>query len=261
MCFFFSCKKEKQDVVQIPAKEIFLKDVVINTLPSPYYHFEYAVDGHITKAGFADAQALYELSYNGNRMREMKNLVAGNKDRLVYNYDNQNRISKIDIIDKGGISYKRCFLDYGENNRLQAMEWELKADIGGFVADRTVHFSYDANGNLLEKREQQFAIEGRQAAALYIDRFDDYDDKINTADFMLLHKNNEHLILLPGVVLQRNNPLSEIRSGSSVNYKIRYQYTYNSNRTISQRKGQVQILTGTGAGQEFESVTSFSYYH
>ena len=140
------------------------------------------------------------------------------------------------------------------------MEWETKTVPVGFAIERTLNFSYHRNGNLLELRDHRHFIDGRQPEALYVDRFEQYDDKVNTDDFMLLHSVNEHLVLLPGAKLQHNNPLRNIRTGDGVNYEISYAYTYNSEKCPLQKKGEMRLTSGPQAGQRISISSSFSYY-
>ena len=87
-----SCQKEEGEASPPPAKEIFLKEVVMQNLPSPYYHFEYDASGRATKIGFASGALLYDVVYEGNHIKEMKNTVVVNKDRVLYEYDGQAKV-------------------------------------------------------------------------------------------------------------------------------------------------------------------------
>jgi hypothetical protein len=140
------------------------------------------------------------------------------------------------------------------------MEWELKIENMGYAAHRTVDFSYYPDGNLAELRDQRHAIPGIQTASLILDRFENYDQKKNVDGFSLLHRPDEHLVLLPNVVLQKNNPGKNIRTGDGIHYEIRYTYQYNSSQTPVSRKGDVLFTSGPDAGKHFESNVGFSYY-
>src|SRR5690349_8530866 len=48
-----------------PPTGVFLKDVVIPNLPSPYYHFEYDAAGRVLGASFASGVRNYNLTYDG----------------------------------------------------------------------------------------------------------------------------------------------------------------------------------------------------
>ena len=143
---------------------------------------------------------------------------------------------------------------------MKEMEWELNVSPVGFALQRTVSFSYYTDGNLPERRDRRHFIEGKQAEALYIDRYELYDDKLNVDGFMLLHESSEHLVLLPGVRLQHNNPLKNIRTGDGINYEITYNYTYNADKYPLQRAGSMLLTNGPQAGERFPVNASYSYY-
>jgi len=254
-----SCKKETNPVPP-PVKEVLLKELVIQNLPSPYYYFEYNASGQVNKAGFASGTRFYEMQYESNRLREMKNQGITNRDRVIYEYDNQGRVVVIKLADEGGTVYKRSFLTFDVNNRLKELEWELKVGTIGFAIERTLSFSYYPDGNLEERRDHRHFIDGRQSEALYVDRFEEYDNNINVEGFSLLHDGNEHLVLLPGLKLQINNPLKNKRTGDGVNYNISYTYTYNTAKVPTNKKGDMLLINGPQAGQHFELNTSYSYY-
>ena len=77
---------------------------------------------------------------------------------------------------------------------------------------------------------------------------------IATANFF------EHLVLLPRIRLQKNNPAKHRRTGDGVNFVVDYTYSYDvKNRPLTKR-GNLQILTGTDAGKFFQTNSAFSYY-
>ena len=91
---------------------VFLKDVVIPRLPSPYYHFEYDAAGKVSFVSFASDFTRYDVVYNGDRISEMKNNIIVNKDRLQYSYDNAGRVSTVTYADSTGLVYTRLNLSY-----------------------------------------------------------------------------------------------------------------------------------------------------
>jgi hypothetical protein len=156
--------------------------------------------------------------------------------------------------------FKRAFLSYDNQSRLTEIEWELNTP-AGFIIQRTVSFLYNADGYLQEKKDHRHFIEGRQQEATYIDRFEQYDDKLNVDDFSLLHEPSEHLVLFPGIRLQHGNPAKMIRTGDGINYEIAYTYSYNSNKQPLQRTGSMLITNGPQAGQIFQITAAYSYYN
>jgi len=59
-----------------PSANVLLKDIVIHTLPSPYYHFEYDGEGKVSSVSFASGLTTYDLSYTDGRVGEMRNNTA-----------------------------------------------------------------------------------------------------------------------------------------------------------------------------------------
>jgi len=262
LCLLFSaCKKNGEITIPPPVNNpSLLKTVVYQNLPSPYYHFGYDESGKINTAAFASGAFTYNLSYQGNQVKEMKSVLASTKINTTYQYDNQGRISFIKISSEDGSQvFKRAFLGYDNQNRLTEIEWELST-LGGFIVQRTIDLTYGADGNLFEKRDHRHFIEGKQQEATYIDQFEQYDNKVNVDDFSLLHETSEHLVLFPGVKLQHGNPAKLIRTGDGTNYEITYAYTYNSNKQPVQRTGTMLLTNGPQAGQTFQLIATYSYY-
>jgi len=254
-----SCHKQPVVPDHVTTQSGFLKEIVLKNLPSPYYHFDYDGSGSIQTASFASGEASYTLQHNGNRISEVKNTSLGNKDRLGYVYEND-KVVLITVTNQAGIVYKRCFLTYDVNGRLEKLEWDLRQEGVGFANQRTLSFSYYADGNLSELIDHRHPITGIQPEAFYIDRFENYDDRINVDGFSLLHQHNEHLILLPGVKLQKNNPGKNTRLGDGINYVINYTYTYESRNLPTLKKGDAVFTNGSQAGQHFETESVYSYY-
>ena len=236
---FFSCKKEKTTMIpEVPGQEVppvispvLLKDITIPHLPSPYYHFEYNLDGKPGFLSYASGLSMYNFLYNGNRLLEMKNNILVNKDRLQYSYDNDGRISTVLYADSTGAVYKRIFFTY-EAQKLIKMEREGKSG-PGFIIEKIVTFTYYADGNLKELTERRpFLIPG-QSSANFVEQFENYDDAINVENFSLLHNEFfDHVLFLPGVQFQKNNPLNFTHTGDDVNYQVDYRYVYNNKNAI-----------------------------
>ena len=263
LCLFVvSCNKEDSNVVTPPpgAKIPLLKNIVYQNLPSPYYYFEYDANGRVNKAAFASNAFSYNLSYLGNQVSEMKSAIASTKINTTYQYDNSGKISFVRISSEDGSTvFKRGFLTYDNQNRLKEIEWELNTE-AGFAVQRTLSFTYHPDGNVAERRDHRHFIEGKQPEALYIETYEQYDDKVNVDGFSLLHETSEHLVLFPGIQLQRNNPAKVVRSGDGVNYQITYSYTYNTHKQPVQRAGSMLLTNGPQSGQTFQLTTSYSYY-
>ena len=94
LTFMASCNKDK-DIVDPPApvpviplddkRDVLLKDVVEQGLPSPYFHFEYEA-GYVKEIGFASNFFQYDVKYANKRVSKMTNRPNGAE--LTYHYYN-----------------------------------------------------------------------------------------------------------------------------------------------------------------------------
>jgi len=261
-----SCKKDKGTMVDPPdpiptdppAPTIFLKDIVIPNLPSPYYHFEYNADGKAVFSSFASDLFRYNIIYGENKIMEMRNNLAFGSDTLRYFYDNAGRVAAVNYIDLTGRLYIKVFLTYDGPKLIKLERWRLLGV--NFVLNKSMTLSYYADGNLREIIDHRPAVNG-QVESTSIDRFEEYDDKINVDGFSLIHNDFfDHVILLPGVQIQKNNPLREVVTGDGTNYVVDYTYLYNDKKAPVTKTGNMVFTNGTNAGSTFETKSMFSYY-
>src|SRR6185369_2155625 len=225
----FSCKKEKGENVPSPgiplppdppAQTILLKDIEIPHLPSPYYHFEYDTAGKVSFVSFASDFNRYDVIYDGGRISEMRNNIIVNKDTLRYSYDNAGRVNAIKYINEAGSVYTVIFFTY-DGQKLIELERDRKSATG-FIVDKIMTMSYHPDGNLKELTYHYLPFNG-QPDQIFTDRFEQYDSKTNVDGFGLLHNEFfDHLVILPGVKLQKNNPGKESRIGDAENYTVNY---------------------------------------
>jgi hypothetical protein len=261
----FSCKKEKSLAIQTPPPPpppppslVLLKDIAIPGLPSPYYHFEYSDAGKITVASFASDFKRYEVDYADGRISEMKNNIGGLVERLQYVYDNSGKVIAVNCFDLTGVVSLKFFLTY-DGQQLIKVERQRKLG-SAFVVNKTMTFSYYADGNLKEIIDHRPAING-QVESTTRDQFVQYDNKVNVDGFSLLHNDFfDQLVLLPGVQLQKNNPGTEIFISDGTSYQVSYTYTYNSNDLPLTKTGNATVTAGTGVGQTFQTNSEFTYY-
>jgi hypothetical protein len=123
-------------------------------------------------------------------------------------------------------------------------------------------FTYYADGNLEEITELRplIPIPG-QSNANFVERFEQYDNKINIDGFSLIHNEFfDHLVLLPGVQFQKNNPRKFTHTGDDVDYKIEYNYVYNDRNAPLTKDGVGIWLSGPKLGQPFPSNFVYAYY-
>ena len=238
---------------------MLLKDIVIATLPSPYYHFEYDSMGRIAVVSFASELTHYNVRYDGGRIAELQNNILVNHDRLVYVYDDASRVALVREVDETGVTFTLVVLSY-DGQKLIGLERDRRVQ-GGFVIDKTMSMTYDVDGNLKDVTEHRPAVAGLQDEATSVEHFEQYDSGINVDGFGLIHDDFfDHLVLLPGVHLQQGNPRREARTGDGLNYVVDYTYTYdNQNRPLS-KIGALTITNGADAGRQIQTSSVFTYY-
>ena len=242
-----------------PPPSVQLRDVVIPNLPSPYYHFEYDTSGRVRVASFASGFLIYDVVYEGGRISEMRTNILVNRDVLKYAYDAAGRVSEIRYIDSNGLAYTTLSLSYDAQ---KLMRIERARRVGsGFAVDKTMSFTYHGDGNLAELTTHRPPIDGRQDETTTVDRFEAYHDDINVDSFGLIHDEFfEHLVLLPGVQLQKGNPGRQIHTGDGINFRVDYRYTYDAKNRPLTKTGEATLLNGSDAGRTFQTNSVFSYH-
>lgn len=237
---------------------VLLKDVDVDHLPAPYYHFEYEPGGRISRLSFASGFLIYDLRYQAGRIAELRNTTAGNMDRLQYVYDAAGRVEAVNYLDPSGTVFARVRLTY-DGDKLSKLDRERNL-AAGFTLEKTMSFSYYADGNLQEIVDHRPAMNGQEASTT-VDRFEQYDDNINVTAFGLIHNDFfDHVVLLPNVQLQKGNPARETFTGGGVDYRFDYTYTYDAQQRPLVQDGTATILTGPDAGRIIPLHTAYSYY-
>jgi hypothetical protein len=244
---------------QVPPPAVLLKDIVIPVLPSPYYHFEYDSTGRMTAVSFASNFTMYQVIWQVDRISELQNGTLGNQDRLEYTYDGNGRVSRVDYVHPDDSVFTRVWLSY-EGARLIGLTRELLLD-GSFVTDKTLKFTYYPDGNLKDLTDHRPAIAGFQTDNTTSDRFEQYDDKVNVDAFGLVHNDFfDHLVLLPGVTLQKGNPARVTRTGDGTNYRVDNVYDYDGQGRPRSVTGDVLLTNGPDAGTHVQTLSTFTYY-
>jgi hypothetical protein len=261
---FLSCKKEKGTVDQPPTPDVatakvLLKDMVVPNLPSPNYHFEYNADSTVAVASYASDFRKYNIAYAWDRISAMTNDIAGLQERVEYLYDNAGRVIQVNYINVLGILDTKVFFTY-DGKKLTKLE--RQRILGSeFVVNKVMTFFYYEDGNLKEIIDHRPAVDGRQVESTSSDKFARYDDKINVDGFSLLHNDFfDHLLILPGVQLQKNNPGREILTSDNNSLEINYTYTYNDKNLPMSKQGEVTITAGASAGQTLQTNCNYTYY-
>jgi hypothetical protein len=244
---------------QHPPAAVLLRDLVIPNLPAPYYHFEYDSTGRVSAASFASGFTMYQVIYQGDRISQLRNDALGNLDRLEYSYDGAGRVTEVDYVHPDDSVFTRLTLSYAG---AQLTGLERRRLMGStFLLEKTVAFSYYPDGNLEELTEHRPEIAGFQPEATTVDRFEQYDHGINVDGFGLLHDDFfDHLVLLPGVVLQKGNPARVTHTGDGDNYQVDNTLVYDDQGRPVTTTGDLVFLTGQDAGKHFQTLSEFTYY-
>lgn len=242
-----------------PPAKVLLKDVQVDRLPSPYYHFDYDAAGTITNVSFASGLTSYGVTYLGARIKELQNNSLGNRDRLVYSYDSDGHVVGVRYVDTNGVTYTIVIFSY-EGDKLTEVE-RSKGVPGGYIIDKVMTLSYWPDGNLRQLAEHRPAIDGVQPESNGVVTFEQYDTGLNVDGFGLIHDDFfDHFVLLPGVQLQKNNPGRETRTGDGTTYVVDYTYQYDTAKRPISKSGNLLITGGTDAGQRIQIGSSFTYY-
>lgn len=242
-----------------PPPVVFLKDISTQSVPSPYYHFEYDATGKRVVAAFSEGMSFFNIVYDKTgRISEMMNIGFTNRDTIRYIYDDLGRATTVHYIDFSGRVYVRIALTYDGQKLTGLVRERILAGVG-FVVNKRLAFSYYDDGNLKELTTIYPAVNG-QPESVTVSRFEQYDNKINVDDFALLHSEFfDNLLLLPGVKLQKNNPEKEIFSGNE-SYTSEISYTYNDKNAPERKMENIQFLSGPNTGQRNSFATSYTYY-
>jgi hypothetical protein len=234
--------------------------MVVSSLPSPFYHFEYDAAGRIKFASYASELTRYDVTYDAaGRLSEMDNNILVNHDRLQYFYDDAGRVDEVRYVNANGTVFTVVFLSY-DGTRLTRLERDRRV-AAGFILDKTMSFSYHPDGNLMDVTEHRPPIEGAQTEATTVDHFEQYDAGINVDGFSLIHDDFfDHLVLLPGVQLQKGNPARQTRTGDGINFNIVYTYDYDGKNRPLTKHGTITLTNGADAGKVVPISSTFSYY-
>ena len=265
-----ACKKEHApptDTLPPPppppetVTKVLLKDITIPHLPSPYYHFEYGTDSLVNKVDYSSGYTIYDVIYNGGKIAEMRNNILVNHDTLRYTYDSAGKLALIKFINDANVIYRVASFAYN-GRQVKEIEWDQKEGNVGFQVDRTLTFTYHPDGNLKTITEHRPAVSGSPKFTSTT-QFEQYDDKINVEDFSLIHDGiHDHLLLLQGFRLQKNNPRKETYSGGvvSLTYTVDYTYSYNGDGTPSKKSGDLLFTAGIDSGKRFQTESVYTYY-
>ena len=233
-----------------------LKQIEISNLPSPYYHFTYNDSGYATHIDFASGFFRYDVTYNNRRISKLTNNVNG--DWLQYQYQNGKVIAIDEFSGITGTALQRYEFSYDFMQRLVHVEWFIITGNNEKILDKKADLKYTNDSNL---SEYSYSIRMDDGTIQWISTttYGNYDNKKNVDDFGLIKQFFEHLLYLPGVRLQMNNPMSGTMISAANTYEINYQYQYSQDRPIS-KISKIRQTRGANAGREVTSNTTYTYY-
>ena len=143
-----------------------LAEIVIDRLPSPYYHFDYDATGRITAASYSGGFGTYQVRYAGDRIDRMINSGAAALAHIAYIYDDAGRVGGVKYVDRNGATFTTVFYTYA-NGRLTNIERSQRVT-AGMIIDKTMDLAYYPDGNLETITEHRLPIEGVQSDATSI---------------------------------------------------------------------------------------------
>lgn len=266
---FASCSKDPAPMqpvtnpVPVPAPaddtvKVLLKDVLETNMPSPFYHFEYDNNKYATKISFASDLDVYNIQYTNKRVSKLVN--TKNLNQVIYTYSN-GRVSLITEIS--GITGKviwKYYLDYNNQHQLTALRWlRFENNATDSIDYRKTQLSYYSDGNLATINNWRQDSSGNLVWSSRIE-YRDYDNGVNVNGFALLKDFFSTLLFTPSVQLQKNNPRTEIITGSQNDYRTTYSYQYDLKKRPLLTVANTLQTRGTSAGQGFTSTSQYSYY-
>lgn len=200
------CKKDDNTTPPPPpvslddARTVLLKDVVVEKLPSPYFHFTYDNQKYVTQINFASGFSIYDVEYENKRVKKMTNIINGAS--ILYTYSN-NQVSEINefsgITADKKLSYK---LSYNTNKQLIQVLWfEFFSNSNGDLYKKS-ELKYHPDGNLASMDHYHRTSPG-QLSLEKRDEFSEYDNKTNVDDFYLLEDFFDTFLFLPQVKFQK----------------------------------------------------------
>ncbi len=262
-----SCKKD--NIPQLPeppqhqdpptggddVRTVLLKDVEVQNLPSPYFHFSYDDQHYVKQIDFASGLFIYDVVYENKRVKKMTNIK--NQNFFLYSYAN-NQVSEInEYWGRTGNQKFSYRFSYNAGNQLIQVLWFAFDNSNGTLFKKQ-ELTYQPDGNLATI-EHFYSIAAGPLSLVKKDLFSDYDDKTNVDDFYLLKEFFDSYLFLPQVKLQKNNPLRQQITTIQNDYDISYTYEYLNTFPVNKRLVMKQTR-GTGSGQTKQFINQFSYY-
>lgn len=261
LCTFFQACKKTDDpggdhVPPPPGTKVgMLKDISVERLPSPYYHFDYTDEGVTTGISFASGIFIYDLFYVNGRLDKMVNRPS--RDALIYEYSNGKVVSIRVRRPNNSIVYHYT-IGYQDNLVNEIRYYLANAAGGDSILFKKVLFYYYDDGNL-ERYEKYVDETGGNLQWSITEKYVDYDDGKNVDGFRHYKDFFDHVIHLPGVQFMKNNPRKILITSPLTDYEFNDTWTYRDGLPVS-KFSRWKETRGSNAGREASGNTTFSYY-
>lgn len=253
-----ACKPDR-DIKPAPVEGIAprLKEIVATNLPSPYYHFIYDAAGKVSSISYASGLLQYDLEYKGDRLIKMDDAVTG--DMLSYSYTG-NQVAAIDIYSgDSGERQWHCDFQYNQQKQLTRVRWYfIRGAQADSLLERVLEYEYRADGNISGHKTWLADDDGAMVLSSTV-TFENYDSNVNVDDFQIGRQFFDHFLYLPGIKVQKNNPVMSRMMGVQNEYEFTYQYTY-QNRVPQVKTTTMRKVRGENSGAVSTSSASYSYY-
>ncbi|MFT3679868.1 MAG: hypothetical protein QM791_06325 [Ferruginibacter sp.] len=256
---FAGCSKDETGTppVTVPADDVrtvFLKEIVAQSLPNPYYRFVYDTAGYVKQAAFASNLAVYDVEYASKRVKKLTNNRNGHL--LLYNYTGTH-VTRIDEFTLANTKIYSYEFSYNTMGKLVAIVWKEFFDDPAGIVSKKLTFGYYTDGNLSILKNY---LANNGALELTITKeFSHYDDKQNVDDFYMMADFFDSFLFLPQVKLQQNNPGKERITGAVNDFEITYTWEFSNNLPVKKVIDMRQVR-GSQAGQVKRFTHQFSYY-
>ncbi|GEO12178.1 hypothetical protein [Segetibacter aerophilus] len=228
----FACKKDETTptpIDQSPTKMV--KQVTAS--PDDFISYEYDAAGHVIKyvskwqngaGGTSSSNNVFE--YNGDKLSRFSNQSGF----ALFTY-NGNTIARSDNFAANGKKISTSLYQFEGNKLTSIIEQNANPEPDAIIETK-VSYQYYSNGNVSridqayrKQTSDPFTVTSSQV-------FVEYDDKKNPQPDGVLG------FFLPGVILQKNNPIkvNNLSANGTIDGYSRYEYTYNSNGYPAKRK-------------------------
>lgn len=186
----------------------------------------------------------------------MVNQINGNA--LVYEYT-RGRVSSIREIRPDNSVVWHYTFEYKSNTQVSEIRYYLANKSGAdSLLHRKIHFLYFPNGNL-DRYIDYVNLSGQKLEWVQTVAYSNYDQGKNVDGFRLFKQFFDHVLYLPGVQFQKNNPWKVLITGHTNDYVVNDTWTYENELPVH-KQSNIKQTKGNGPTGNIISNTTFSYY-